>query len=268
MRPVRHVNLSKSLRRPAQALMLILVLLAAGCAPQPPSAVLVFAAASLTDAFGEIAAAFAEARPGTAVDLNFASSSQLAAQLVEGAPADVFASANAAQMGVVIADGRVAAETVVPFASNRLAIAVPQGNPAGIATLQDLARPGLLLVIAVPGVPIRQYVDEVIARLEPATAAAVYANVISEEDNVRQVLAKVALGEADAGIVYTSDITPDLAGRVTRIDLPDELNASASYPIAALRGAPSGDVAQDFVDFVLSPAGQAILARWGFGPPP
>lgn len=250
------------------AALILLALLPVACAASPEPELLVFAAASLTDAFTEIGAAFEAQHTGTAVALNFAGSSQLATQLREGAPASVFASANETQMQAVIDDGRIDPRTAVPFASNTLVVAVPAANPARIVSLQDLARPGTLIVVAVPGVPVRQYTDAVVAKLGPDFSHAFYANVISEEDNVRQVLAKVALGEADAGLVYGSDITPDLAGKVTRIDIPPQLNERALYPLAPLTDAPDPELAQAFVDFVLSAQGQAILGRWGFGPPP
>lgn len=252
----------------ARALLLLVVMQALlGCRPRG-SELLVFAAASLSDAFTEIAAAYEAENPGTTVTLNLGSSSQLAAQLVEGAPAAVFASANERQMDVVVENGRIKEDAVSLFATNKLAIAVPAGNPQGIITLADLARPNLLLVVAVPGVPVRQYTDEVVRQLGPQFSEAFYANVVSEEENVRQVLAKVALAEADAGLVYVSDISPDLADSVTRIDLPRELEVVARYPIAMLEDAPERFAAESFISFVQSADGRAILARWGFGPPP
>lgn len=237
-----------------------------------PIELTIFAAASLTDAFDEIATAYAAQNPDVRVLANYAGSSQLAVQLSEGATADVFASANPRQMQAVIDNGRITA-TPVPFATNRLTIIVPADNPAGIGTPADLARPGTLLVLALPGVPVRDYTDQAIANLstDPSYgtqfADAVYANLVSEESNVRQVVAKVTLGEADAGIVYTSDITPDVADQVRQIAIPPAQNISATYPIAPLGNAPHPDIAQDFIDFVLSETGQQILQRWGFGPP-
>ncbi len=248
------------------AALLLTLLLLSGCAQRQDEQLLVFAAASLTDAFTEIGAAFEAVHPGTRVVFNFGGSSQLATQLREGAPAAVYASANPAQMQAVIDNGRIDAQTAVPFTTNSLVVAVPSANPAAISRLEDLARPGILLILAVPGVPVRQYTDALVAKLGPEFSADFYANVTSEEDNVRQVLAKVALDEADAGIVYTSDITPDLAAQVRRIDIPAPLNETASYPIAPLRDAPDPALAQAFLDFVRGPEGQAILVRWGFGP--
>lgn len=232
------------------------------------SEITVLAASSLTDAFNEIAVAFTAQNPDVRVALNFAGSSQLAAQLGEGVTADVFASANAAQMTAVIATGRITPGTEVVFVSNRLAIIVPADNPAGVTSLADLARPGVKLILAVPGVPVRTYTDEIVSAMPPDFQTGFYDNLVSEEDNVRQVSAKIALGEADAGIVYTSDVTPDIAGDVQQIAIPDAQNVAAAYPIAPLADAPHPELAQRFIDFVLSDAGQAILVRWGFGPPP
>ncbi len=225
--------------------------------------IIVFAASSLTDAFEEIGAAFETEHPGIEVVFNFGSSSSLAAQLSEGAPADVFASANLKQMQAAQDSSRINGSPHI-FAHNRLALIVPSDNPAGIGSVSDLAKPGVLLVLAAPGVPVRDYTETMLDRMGENTRQAVLANVVSEEDNVRQVVAKVALGEADAGIVYLSDVTPDIAPDVRLITVPDDLNTIADYPIAITDDA-SG-MAQSFVDFVLSEAGQNILARWGFVP--
>jgi molybdate transport system substrate-binding protein len=230
---------------------------------------IVFAAASLTDAFEEIGTAFETAHPGVDVVFNFAGSSELAAQLAEGAPAEVFASANARQMQIARAAGRVGGWPRT-FARNRLVLIVPADNPAHITRLRDLGNDGVLLIIAAPDVPVRDYTDSLLERLaaDPAYGEtyrqAVYANVVSEEQNVRQVAAKVALGEADAGIVYASDVTPDIAGQVQAIVIDDALNTIARYPIAHTNDAADPELAQAFVCFVLSDAGQDILARWNF----
>ena len=233
-----------------------------------PQEITVFAASSLTDAFNELAEAFQAQNEGVEVVLNYAGSSQLAAQLGEGVPADVFASANAMQMQAVIEAGRVEAGTEALFVSNRLTVIVPVDNPANIGSLEDLAQPGVQLILAVEGVPVRQYTDEIVAAMTADFQERFYSNLVSEEDNVRQVSAKVALGEADAGIVYTSDVTPDIAGQVQQIAIPDDQNVSATYPIAPLADAPHPELAQDFIDFILSAEGQSILSKWGFGPPP
>lgn len=232
----------------------------------------VFAAASLTDAFGEIGALFQEDNPGTTVAFNFAGSNQLATQIGEGAPADVFASANTAQMDVAVDSGRVDASAPQLFVTNRLVVVYPADNPAGITALPDLANPDTLLVLAAEEVPVGRYSLEFLdkAAADPAFGASfkddVLANVVSYEENVRSVLNKVALGEADAGIVYTSDLV-GVEG-VASLEIPDALNVLATYPIAALNDSALAGQAQAFVDLVLSDEGQAILADYGFGPAP
>ena len=245
----------------------------AGCyagGPEPGGSqeITIFAASSLTDAFNELANVFENQNPGVQIVLNYAGSSQLAAQLNEGAAADVFASANAAQMQNVIDAGLITEGTEALFLSNRLTIIVPTDNPSGISSLEDLAKPGVQLILAVEGVPVRQYTDEIVAAMPAEFQEQFYGNLVSAENNVRQVAAKVALGEADAGIVYSSDVTPDIAGRVQQVTIPDEQNVIATYPIAPLAGASRPELAQGFIDFVLGAEGQSILSRWGFGPPP
>ena len=235
-------------------------------APESPE-ITVFAAASLTEAFMELTATYEAQNPDVTVRLNFGGSSQLAAQLREGVSADVFASANQAQMAAVVAAGRVDRGNTAVFATNRLVVIVPADNPANITRLEDLAQPRVSLILAVPGVPIRDYTDDIVADLPVAFQTNFYANLVSEEENVRQVAAKIALGEADAGVVYTSDVTPDLASRVQQIAIPDEQNIIATYPLAPLNDASQPATAQAFITFVLSEQGQAILERWGFGRP-
>lgn len=265
--------------------LLIVSLLLAACAAPPPQAaapqatapqsgpasqsLVVFAAASLTDAFQELAEQFKAANPGVDVVFNFAGSQQLAQQLGQGAAADLFASANSAQMQAAIDAGRIISGTQQIFAGNRLVVVVPADNPAGIASLQDLTQPGIKLVLAAKEVPVGGYA---LNFLEKASAspdfaagydAAVLANVVSYEENVKAVLSKVLLGEADAGIVYSSDVGPDLADQALRIAIPDELNTLAAYPIALIADAPNPDLARSFLALLLSPEGQAVLASHG-----
>ena len=243
-----------------------------GATPAAPEAATlnVFAAASLSDAFNEIGAAFGAANPGATVVFNFAGSNQLATQITEGAPADVFASANAAQMEVAVASGRIDAGAAQQFVTNRLVVVTPADNPAGITTLQDLATPDTLLVLAAEEVPVGRYSLEFLdlaaadAAFDRGFKEAVLANVVSYEENVRSVLNKVALGEADAGIVYTSDLV-GVEG-VTSLEIPDALNIVAQYPIAPLNDSAQPEAAAAFVEWVLSDAGQAILGNYGFGP--
>ena len=229
----------------------------------------ILAAASLTDAFTEVGQAFAKTH-GNGVDLSFsfAGSSKLAVQLQEGTVADVFASANETQMMTAVSANRIQADTIQIFATNQLTIIVPTDNPANIATLADLANPDVELLLALPGVPVRDYTDALVQTMAADFQTRFYANLVSEGQNVRQVVAQIALGEADAGIVYSSDVTPGLADSLEQIPLPEGQNVVAFYPIGRVTDAPQPEVAQQFIDFVLSAEGQAILARWGFGPAP
>jgi molybdate transport system substrate-binding protein len=229
----------------------------------------VFAAASLTNAYQEIADRFEQTHPGVQVLLNFAGSSDLSLQIQQGAPADVFASANLNQM-CAAQDALAGEGEFAVFARNRLIVILPSDNPGGVNTLADLAQPGLALVLAVPGVPVRDYSDTMLNALAAdveygeAYRAAVLENLVSEEPNVRQVVTRVALGEADAGIVYASDVTPDLAAQLLILDVPDVFNVIAEYPVATVLDAEQPELAQAFVALVLSVEGQAILSRWGF----
>lgn len=237
-----------------------------------PGTLTVFAAASLTEAFTEIGQQFEADRLGVKVVFNFASSQALAGQLGEGAPADVFASANSKEMTNAIAVGRVADGSQKAFVRNKLVAVYPVDNPAGLAKLQDLANPGLKLVLAAAEVPVGKYSIEFLDKAVQDTAFGatfkddVLKNVVSYEDNVKSVLTKVVLGEADAGIVYLTDISLDNAGKVGRLDIPDALNAVATYPIAAVSDAAQPDLAKAFVEMVVSGRGQAILAKYGFLP--
>jgi molybdate transport system substrate-binding protein len=230
----------------------------------------VFAAASLADAFTEIGRAFEAANPGVTVAFNFAGSNQLATQIGEGAPADVFASANAAQMDAAVASGRIAPDTPAIFVTNRLVVVYPSDNPAAIDQLPDLANPDTLIVLAAEEVPVGRYSLEFLdlAAASPDFDAgfkeAVLDNVVSYEENVRSVLNKVALGEADAGIVYTSDLVG--VEDVAALEIPDALNVLAEYPIAPLNDSANEETAAAFVAYVLGEAGQAILVEFGFGP--
>lgn len=232
----------------------------------------VFAAASLTDAFTEIGNQFQTQHPHVEFSFNFGASNQLAQQLAAGAPADVFASANGAQMDVAIEAGRIASGSQQAFVRNRLVVIFPADNPANIQSLSDLAKPGLLLVLAAAEVPVGQYSLDFLVKAgqEPAFGPAypdsVLANVVSFEENVRAVLSKVALGEADGGIVYGSDVTSEAAADVGRLDIPDDLNTIATYPIATLRDSQQAEMATAFVEFVLSAEGQGILGDYGFIP--
>lgn len=232
---------------------------------------IVFAAASLTDAFIKIGAAFEEENPGVEIIFNFAGSSTLAAQIANGAPADVFASANPDQMQAAVDSGRIGYEPQV-FAYNQLVIITPVDNPAELQSPLDLQNPGVMLVVAAPGVPVRGYTDNMLDLFtadlgdEANFRDAVLSNVVSEEDNVRQVALKVALGEADAGVVYRSDITEETADLLRVVSIPAEFNVTAQYPIAVTADTRQTELAQAFVTYVLSDDSQVILGDWGLLP--
>jgi molybdate transport system substrate-binding protein len=228
----------------------------------------VFAAASLTEAFTEMQADLEAANPGLTISWNFAGSQALVTQLTQGASADVFASANTAQMQTAQDGGVIDGDPVI-FARNRLAIIIPRDNPADIQQPADLANDGVKLVIANEDVPVGGYTHTMLDKMSADAQfgsdfrSRVESNVVSEENNVKQVVTKVQLGEADAGVVYVTDISKDVRDDVTIIDVPDQFNVIAEYPIAAVRGGDSAN-AQAFIDYLLSDAGQAVLAEYGF----
>ncbi|HEY8115994.1 MAG TPA: molybdate ABC transporter substrate-binding protein [Actinomycetota bacterium] len=223
----------------------------------------VSAASSLTDAFTEIGKAFETTNPGTTVTFNFGPSDGLAAQIDQGAPVDVFASASPTWMDSVQDDGPGVTDRA-DFARNRLAIIVPVDNPAGIENLDDLTEDRVQLVLAAEGVPAGDYAREMLD--EAGISEAALANVVSNEEDVRAVITKLIVGDADAGIGYVTDVTPTVSDRVALIPIPDRVNVVSTYPIAVLNGTQEADLAKDFVDFVLGD-GQRTLARYGFLPP-
>ncbi len=239
-------------------------------APAAGQKVIVFAAASLTDAFNEIADKFKQQNPGVTFDFNYAGSQQLRTQLEQGAIADVFTSANNTEMNNAIKSDLVVSGTQKTFVRNRLAVIVPKNNPGGVNELKDLSKPGLKIVLAAPSVPVGGYALTSLGKMNADFGATfsqtVLSNVVSQEDNVKQVVAKIQLGEADAGIVYSSDVTPDAAEKVTKVEIPDKYNVLATYPIAVLKAAPQADLATKFINYVLSADGQSVLAKWGFIP--
>jgi molybdate transport system substrate-binding protein len=243
------------------ALVAAVSISACGTAEDTDRALVVFAAASLTEAFGEIGAEFEDLQAGVSVRFSFGPSDGLATQIREGAPADVFASASERWMDEAAAEG-LRVRTV--FARNRLAVLIPRDNPAGIRGMEDLARPGVRLVLAAPDVPAGEYAREALARA--GILARAEANVVSNEEDVKGVVQKVALGEADAGIAYVTDLTEAVARDIRGIAIPASANVTAPYPIAILGSSDSPGMARRFLDYVLGD-GQAILRRAGFLPP-
>lgn len=221
------------------------------------SSVLVLAAASLTDVFGEIGAAYEAAHPDARIEFSFSGSSAIKLQIEQGAPADVVALADTEIMDSLVADGLVAPATV--FASNAVAIAVPSGNPASVTSIDDFERSELLLGTCAVQVPCGAYAGEVFA------AAGIDAVLDTTEPDVRTLTAKLARGELDAGLVYRTDIIAS-DGALEEIPMLGDVNVTATYPIAHLAGATS-PAAQQFIDFVLSDAARSILIAAGFGAP-
>ena len=256
--------------------VLLAALFLVGCAPAAtpistpePRSLTVFAAASLTDAFTEIGQNFEAANPGVTVTFNFAGSQALRTQIEEGAPADVFASANKTEMDNAIKGSFIAENAPQNFLSNKLVIILPADSAGTVAKPEDLANPGIKIVLAAEDVPVGKYARQALDTMSGSFGSdfkdKVLANVVSNEDNVKQVVAKIQLGEADAGIVYTSDAVA--APELKTIDIPAELNVIAKYPIAKLTQSPNADLADAFIAYVLSPDGQAVLQKWGFAAP-
>ena len=230
---------------------------------------IVLAASSLTDAFGELAERFEEQNPGVEVRQSFESSSTLLTQIQQGAPADVFASAAEEEMDTAVDDGLVAGEPEV-LVRNREVIMVPEDNPADIQNMQDLAEPGIKLVLAEDGVPAADYALEILGKANAEYGGGfkqdVLANVVSRESDVRASVNRVVVGDADATFGYASDYTPDITDRVKVIPIPPNLNMIATYPIAALEDAKDPGLAEEWVDLVTSEEGQRVLEKWNFEP--
>jgi molybdate transport system substrate-binding protein len=236
-----------------------------------PGPIVVFAAASLREAFEAAAPEFTK-RTGVAVSFSFGGSDTLVTQLKQGAPADVFASANEAQMKIAAGAGLLATAPRT-FARNRLVVIVPKENPAKISELADLAKPGVKVVLAASSVPVGTYARTAFRKLNGQTGypadfgGLVERNVVSNELDVKAVATKISLGEGDAGVVYATDVTPAVAGRVKTIAFPSGAAPDAIYPIAPLKHAQPGAGARAFVDFMLSPAGRVFLKARGFASP-
>lgn len=250
----------------AWSIVVIVALLVLACGTEPPagteslteSELIVSAAASLTDAFGELESRFSQDHDGIDVLINSGPSSGLREQILEGAPVDVFASADRMNMEVLVEAGAVSDWQV--FARNRLAIAVPAGNPAGVRGLDDFAREELLIGLCSAGVPCGDHARRALA------AAGVVPVPDTHERDVRALLTKIESGDLDAGITYVTDVLSG-GGEVEGIEIEPEHNVLAEYSIARVTGAPAPEAADDFLTFVLSDDGERILAGHGFLPP-
>jgi molybdate transport system substrate-binding protein len=226
--------------------------------PSEEGELLVSAAASLTDAFGEVEAAFEEENPDVDVDLNLGSTSALREQILEGAPADVFGSANTPNMDQLVEAGEVAGEPEI-FVTNLLQIAVPAGNPGEVTGLEDFAREELVIGLCAEDVPCGDFGRQALEN------AGVTPSLDTNEPDVRALLTKIESDELDAGIVYVTDVLS--ATGVEGVEIPAAVNVVAEYPIAVLARAPNPDAASAWVEFVLSEEGQAILTSYGFTSP-
>ena len=227
----------------------------------------VLAASSLIDAFGELAKRFEERNPDVEVNQSFESSSTLLTQIQQGAPADVFASAAQDEMDTAVDDGLVAGEPEV-FVRNREIIMVPKDNPANIRNLQDVAKPGVRLVLAQKDVPAADYAVEILSKANNEYGGDfkrnVLSNVVSREADVRAAVNRVVVRDAEATFGYASDYTPDIRDRVEVVRIPPDLNIVATYPIAAMKEANNPELAKQWVELVLSEEGQRVLKKWGF----
>ena len=227
-----------------------------GPTPRVSGSLTVLAAASLTSAFTRIGDDVHEKYPGVDVKLGFAGSPTLVTQIQQGAPADVFASADQANMQKVVTGGFTIGAPAV-FAHNRLEIAVQAGNPKHIASLDDLASPAIKVVVCAPGVPCGTYSTTTFGR------AGITVKPVSQEQDVKSVLTRVGLGEADAGIVYVTDVKA-AGSQVEGVAIPDNLNTTAEYPIVELKTTRSDSAARAFVDYVVGAEGQRTMASFGF----
>ncbi len=242
------------------AALVAIVVACAGCSSPPQSTGLtVFAAASLKSVFTDLGKEFEKDHPGTTVTFSFAGSSDLVTQLTQGAAADVFASADTTNMSKAVSAGLVSGEPV-NFAANRLTIVTPPGNPSRIGSFADLARPGVQVVVCAPQVPC----GAAARRLETTTGVTL--TPVSEESSVTDVLGKITSGQADAGLVYTTDAR-SAGSKVDTIAFPESSRAVNTYPIAALNDAANRSGAQQFMDLVTGPRGRETLAAAGFAAP-
>jgi molybdate transport system substrate-binding protein len=259
-------------------LVALLVSETAGCGGSSASGVegggggtlTILAASSLTDAFGELAKTFEKQNPGTKVRTSFGASSEMLAQIQQGAPADVFASAAEEEMNTAVKGGLVTGKPA-DFVKNREVVMVPKDNPANIKSLQDVAKPGIELVLAEDEVPAAEYAKEILhkanAQYGDDFEKRVLSNVVSREADVRASVARVSVGDADATFGYASDYTPDIRDRVKVVPIPPSLNIVATYPVAALKDANSPGLAKKWVALVTSEEGQRVLKKWRFEPP-
>ena len=251
-------------------LCLVLTAILCVCAEEPKE-LTVFCGAGLTGAFNEIE----QLHKNTSnfrIGFNFDGLPALRAQIEQGAYADVLVSANLKHMNALKAEGYIDNDTVRIFAKNKVAVIVPNDNPANITNLMDLTRPGIKISIGTKELPAGDYARQVLDKLAndseygPVYKEKVMANIVSEETTVSLIMSKVALGEADAGFAFISDVSPQMAGKVTRIFIPDRFNVLGDFPIGVLKQSDYPQQSREFIDLVMSAKGQAILKKYGFIP--
>jgi molybdate transport system substrate-binding protein len=253
------------------ALITVLVLASSAGLAEEPKEITVFTAASLTGVFSDIGQMYKN-ETNISVVFNFDGSQALRTQLENGAYADVFASANKKQMNALKNGGLMNNSSVVIFTRNKLSLIVPKDNPAKIGSLSDLAKPGLKIVMGTKDVPVGDYALQIISNLGnnssygPDYKAKVLANVISQETSVNYVVTKVALGEADVGFAYVSDITEELANKVDKVGIPDEYNIIAEYPMGILLESKYPAESQEFMNLIMSDESKTVLEKYGFAP--
>ncbi|HPW72842.1 MAG: molybdate ABC transporter substrate-binding protein [Methanothrix sp.] len=271
----KQMNAQKSsgliTRRSGVSLFLALIaLLSCACAEEQKDLV-VFCGAGLTGAFSEIGEIY-ESRSNSSIAFNFDGVPALRAQIEQGAYADVLVSANLKHMNALKAEGYMDNSTVQIFAGNKMAVIVPNYNPANITVLSDLMEPGLKILIGTSDLPAGDYARQVLNKMadDPkygsAYRDAVLANVVSEETTVNRIVSKIALGEADAGFAFISDVSPKMRGQVTRIAVPDEYNVLGLFPLGMLNQSRRPEEARRFIDLVMAQEGQNILKNYGFIP--
>jgi molybdate transport system substrate-binding protein len=242
----------------------------AASSPAAPASLTIYGAASLKGALDKAKTAWETAKPGSKLTISTDSSATLETQIEQGAPADVFLSADTTNPKKLVDKG-LAAGTAVTFAGNKLTIIVPTANPAAIKTPGDLAKAGVKIIGAGDAVPITKYATQLVANLAkesgyPSDFVAAYGkNIASKEDNVKAVVAKIELGEGDAGIVYVTDAKAST--KVSTVDVPETSNVPATYAGVVVKASLNADSAKAFLDWFAGPDGQAILASFGFLPP-
>jgi len=253
------------------ALIAVLLLASSAGFASEQKEIIIFTAASLTGAFSEIGGIF-ENETGIHVVFNFDGSQALRTQIENGAYADVFASANKKQMNALKNGGLMNNSSIIIFAKNKISLIVPKDNPAKIKSLSDLAKPGIKIIMGTKDVPVGDYALQIIDKLGNDSSygldykAKVLSNVISQETTVNYVVTKVALGEADVGFAYVSDVTEDLSSKVDKIEIPDEYNIIAEYPMGLLQESEFPAEGIKFMNLVISNEGTAVLEKYGFSP--